>query len=127
MDGAAWRGGAYIARGHAALDAPGQAANGGYARCGARTSPFARRGARGHPRSSRQHLPTSDRASGLAVRSGANAVRADYPRDRAPTGEKGDAPRNSANRGKNPRIRWQKLTIRHPRSAHASGTDGFAR
>ena len=51
MDGAAWRGGAYVARGHAALDASGHASAGGYARCGARASPIARRCVRGHSRS----------------------------------------------------------------------------
>jgi hypothetical protein len=131
MDGAAWRGGACIARGHAALDASGQAAAGGYARCGARTSPFVRVCARGHSRSSRQHPRTSGRPHGHPVGSGANAVRAGCPiaspRDGAPTGEKGSAPHVSANREKNPRIRWQRLTILDPRSAHASGADGFAR
>jgi hypothetical protein len=131
MDSAAWRGGAYIARGHAALDASGQASADGYARRGARTRPIARRGARGHSRSSRQHPRTSGRAVGHAVGSGTNAVRAGCPiaspRDGAPTGEKGGAPHISANREENPRIRGQRLTIRDPRSAHAAGTDGLAR
>jgi hypothetical protein len=131
MDGAAWRGGACIARGHAALDASGQAAAGGYAPCGARTSPFARRCARGHPRPSCQLPRTWGRVHGHPVGSGANAVRAGCPiarpRDRARTGNKGGAPHISANREKTPHIRRQKLTVRHPRSAHASGADRFAR
>ena len=129
--GTAWRGGACIARGHAALDACGQAAAGGYACCGSRTSPFARRCVCGHSRSSRQHLRTSGRVHGHPVGSGANAVRAGCPiarpRDRARTGNKGDAPQVSANREKTPHICRQKLTIRHPWSAHASGADGLAR
>jgi hypothetical protein len=111
---------ACIARGHSALDASGQAIAGGYAR-GGRTSPFARRGARGHPRA-------TGGAYGHPVGSGANAVRAGCtiasPGDRARTGDKGGAPHISANGEKNPHIRWQKFTIRHPRSAHAAGSDG---
>ena len=108
-DGAACRGGAYIARGHTALDASGHASAGGYGRRGARTSPTARRCACGHPRSSRRHSRTSGRALGHCARTGANGVRAGGPlarlRDRAPTGEKGGASHITASREKNPRIR----------------------
>ena len=129
MDGAPWRGGSHVARGHVALDASRHTSAGGFGRRGARTSPTARRCESGHPRSARQYLNTSGRARGHAVRSDANTDRAACPiaspRDRAPTGEKGGAPHIiSANREKNPRIRWRKLTIRHPRSAHAAGSDG---
>ena len=120
MDGSAWRGGAYVARGHAALNAPRQASARGYAR-GRRTNPITRRCARGHSRSFGQQPCTSGRAQGRPVRSGANAVRAGYPKVRVPTGEKGGASHINANRKKNPRIRPQKLTVRHPRSAHAAG------
>ena len=130
MDSAAWRGGAYIARGHATLDACGQASADGCVRGGARTRPIARRGARRHPRSSRQHPRTSGRARGHAVGSGGNAVRSGCtiasPRDRAPTGEKGGAPQISANREESARIRGRSLTILDPRSAHPAGTDGLA-
>ena len=128
MDGAPWRGGSHVARGHVALDASRHTSAGGYFR-GGRTTPIARRCACSHSRSSRQHPRTSGRAREHAVRSDANTDRAACPiaspRDRAPTGEKGGAPHIiSANREKNPRIRWRKLTIRHPRSAHAAGSDG---
>jgi hypothetical protein len=58
-------------------------------------------------------------ALGTAGGAATGAVRAGYSWDGTLTGEKGGA--ISANREKNPRIGWQELTIRHPRSAHAAG------
>jgi hypothetical protein len=74
-------------------------------------------------------LPSTSPHLGSSRRTPRSIRRKCRPR-RLPQGQstnwrKGDARRISANREKNPRIRWQKLTIRHPRGAHASGADGF--
>jgi hypothetical protein len=71
--------------------------------------------------------PTSGRAHGHRVESGADTVRTGCtiasPRDRARTGDTAGVPHINANREKSTRISCQKLT-RHPRSAHAAGPGG---
>jgi hypothetical protein len=97
---------------------------------GARTSPIARRCARGHPRCPRQDLRTSGRANGHPAGSRANAVRTGCPnaspRDRAPIGEKDGAPHISANRKKTHAFDDRGSPFVIHGSTDATGGDGLA-